>query len=124
MFDFEKLDLYQKSLDMIKLVYEQTKRFPIDEKFGLTNQYRRAANSVALNIGEGYGETIPLSLKYLRISKGSIRECLVCAEIALQQNYIDKVHYNEMRTILTDLSKMSSGYKKYLERKLDVNFTK
>lgn len=48
----------------------------------------------------------------------------MCAEIGLQQNYIDKIHYNEMRTILTDLSKMSSGYKKYLERKLDVNFTK
>ncbi len=62
---------------MIKLVYEQTKRFPIDVKFGLTNQYRRAANFVALNIGEGYGETILLSSKYLRISKGSIRECLV-----------------------------------------------
>lgn len=119
MFDFEKLDLYKKSLEMIKIVYNQTKQFPIDERFGLTNQYRRAANSVALNIGEGYGETIPLSLKYIKTSKGSIRECLVCSEIALQQNYIDQNQYNEIRKILTELSKMASGYKKYLERKLD-----
>jgi four helix bundle protein len=118
MFDFENLDLYKKSLEMIRMVYNQTNNFPIEERFGLTNQYRRAANSVALNIGEGYGESILLSLKYLRISKGSIRECLVCAEIALQQNYINENQYKEMREILTDLSKMSSGYKKYLEKKL------
>jgi four helix bundle protein len=118
MFDFENLDLYKKSLEMIRLVYDQTNEFPNEERFGLTNQYRRSANSVALNIGEGYGESIPLSLRYLRVSKGSIRECLVCAEIALQQNYIDKNQYNEMRAILTDLSKMSSGYKKYLEKKI------
>ncbi|WP_421920015.1 four helix bundle protein [Marinifilum sp.] len=61
-----------------------------------------------------------MSLKYLKTSKGSIRECLVCSEIAFQQNYIDQDQYNEVRKILTDLSKMASGYKKYLERKLNA----
>ena len=71
-FDFENLNLYQKALLFIELVYAQTKKFPKDEMYGLTSQYRRAANSVALNIGEGYGETIPLCIRYFRIAKGSI----------------------------------------------------
>ena len=54
-FDFENLNLYQKSLEFINLVYKQTNAFPKDEIYGLTSQYRRAANSIALNLGEGYG---------------------------------------------------------------------
>ena len=48
-FDFENLNLYQKSLEFINLVYKQTNAFPKDEIYGLTSQYRRAANSIALN---------------------------------------------------------------------------
>lgn len=77
-FDFEDLQLYQKSLIFIDFAYELTSKFPKDEMFGLTSQFRRAANSIALNIGEGFGESIALGLRYLRISRGSIRECVVC----------------------------------------------
>jgi four helix bundle protein len=42
-FDFEKLQVYQKSLDYIDFVYHITKDFPKDELFGLTNNFRRAA---------------------------------------------------------------------------------
>ncbi|MCU4176548.1 four helix bundle protein [Carboxylicivirga sp. N1Y90] len=115
-FDFESLGLYKKAMAFIDLVYEQTKSFPEDEIYGLTGQYRRAANSIALNIGEGYGETIPLALRYLRISKGSIRECVVCNSIALQQNYISSEESYSAREKLLELSKMAVGYKKYLQR--------
>ena len=50
-FDFESLELYKKSLDYIDLVYDITKEFPKDELYGLTSQYRRAVNSISLNIG-------------------------------------------------------------------------
>ncbi|MRT93235.1 four helix bundle protein [Ancylomarina sp. 16SWW S1-10-2] len=117
-FDFENLNLYQKSLEFINLVYKQTNTFPRDEIYGLTSQYRRAANSIALNLGEGYGESVPLNIRYLRISKGSVRECVVCSSIALSQGYISITDNREARELLIDLSKMASGYKKYLEKKL------
>ena len=115
-FDFESLELYKKSMDFIDLVYHQTKSFPKDEIYGLTSQYRRAANSIAFNIGEGYGESIPLALRYLRIGKGSIRECVVCNSIALQQKYITHAENEIAREKLIELSKMAVGYKKYLQR--------
>ena len=113
-FDFESLELYKKSLDYIDLVYKLISQFPKEEQYGLMSQFRNAANSIALNIGEGYGESIPLALRYLRISRGSIRECLVCSTLANRRNYIDKGHYFESRNKLTELSKISAGYKKYL----------
>lgn len=110
-FDFESLELYKKSLDYIDLVYKLISQFPKEEQYGLTSQFRNAANSIALNIGEGYGESIPLALRYLRISRGSIRECLVCSTLANRRNYIDKEHYFKSRNKLTELSKISAGYK-------------
>ena len=56
-FKFEELTVYQKSLDFVDEVYKITKEFPNDERFGLTTQYRRAAQSIALNIAEGAGDT-------------------------------------------------------------------
>jgi len=53
MFKFEKLDVWQKAIDLADLVYSKTKSFPSDERFGLTNQMRRAAVSISSNIAEG-----------------------------------------------------------------------
>ena len=53
MFNFEKLETWQMAINFADLVYELTRRFPNDERFGLTNQMRRAAVSVSSNIAEG-----------------------------------------------------------------------
>jgi four helix bundle protein len=53
MFNFEKLETWQKAIAFADLVYETTRNFPADERFGLTNQMRRAAISVSSNIAEG-----------------------------------------------------------------------
>jgi four helix bundle protein len=117
LFDFESLELYKKSLDYVDFVYDTTFNFPKDELYGLTSQFRRAANSIVLNVGEGYGESIPLALRYLRISRGSIRECLVCSTIAFRRKYVDEENYMKSRSKLVELSKISAGYRKYLNSK-------
>ena len=53
MFNFEKLDVWQEAIQFADLVYELSGDFPADERFGLTNQMRRAAVSVSSNIAEG-----------------------------------------------------------------------
>lgn len=49
MFNFEKLDVWQKAIDFADLVYKHPRNFPADERFGLTNQMRRAAVSIFSN---------------------------------------------------------------------------
>ena len=53
MFNFEKLEVWQKAIDFADLVYNETRAFPAEERFGLTNQLRRAAISISSNVAEG-----------------------------------------------------------------------
>ncbi len=116
-FDFESLELYQKALEYIDFVFELTKKFPKEEMFGLTSQFRRAADSIALNLGEGYGETFGLFFRYMKIAAGSTRECVVCTTLAYRRKYITETEKNKSREKLVELSKMSSGLKKYVRKK-------
>lgn len=52
--DFRSLLPYQKAFENAMLVFEMTKLFPFEEKYGLTSQIRRSSRSVCSNIGEGY----------------------------------------------------------------------
>ena len=52
---FRNLTVWQRSIELTLAVYKLTSTFPDSEKFGLTNQLRRASVSVASNIAEGYG---------------------------------------------------------------------
>ena len=116
-FDFEDLKVYQKALEFVDSIYKITKKFPKEELYSLTSQFIRASNSIALNIGEGYGETIPLFLRYAKIVKGSLRECVVCTTIAFHQSYILEAENNELRFKLAEISKMLSGLINYVKSK-------
>ncbi|MFY9853085.1 MAG: four helix bundle protein [Terracidiphilus sp.] len=54
---FRDLAVWQRSIELTLVVYKLTSSFPESERFGLTNQLRRAAVSVASNISEGYGRS-------------------------------------------------------------------
>ncbi len=53
--DFKKLIVWQKNFDLAKMVFRITKKFPVEEKFGLTSQINRATVSIPSNIAEGSG---------------------------------------------------------------------
>lgn len=53
MFNFEKLTVWRKSIDFADFVYNETRSFPAEGRFGLIGQLRRAAVSISSNIAEG-----------------------------------------------------------------------
>jgi four helix bundle protein len=88
-FRFEELEIFQLALDFAARVYERTKRFPSDERFDLTSQTRRAANSIALNIAEGSGRGTQKDFShFLDIAVGSTFEVVTCFFLAKKHGYI------------------------------------
>ncbi len=115
LFDFEKLKVYQKSLDLIDNIYDVADQFPAKETYNLALQFKRAANSISLNIGEGSGSSRKEFIKFLSISRRSLRECVVCTTLAFRRKYIDEKTQSTLRNQLTEISKMLSGFINYLE---------
>jgi len=73
--NFKDLVVWQKSVDLAVAVYELSRSFPREERFGLTAQIQRAAVSVSSNIAEGSGRaTTKDLLHFLGISRGSLHE--------------------------------------------------
>lgn len=108
-FDFENLLVYQKALDYIDFVYELTSGFPKVESFRLTQNFQGAAQSVAVNIGEGSGGTSAEFKQFIRVARRSVRECVVCSAIARLRSYISQEAETESRRRCSELSKMLSG---------------
>lgn len=71
-YGFEKLIVWSRTLDLVELIYEETARFPGEEKFILTSQIRRSANSIPSNIAEGSGRmTAKERCRFLHIAYSS-----------------------------------------------------
>jgi four helix bundle protein len=99
-FKFEKLVIWKRAMRIGELMNGIADDFPEKEKFNLTSQLRRAADSIALNISEG---SIGQSNKEYRIFIGhtirSLAEVVTCLHKARNRNYISesdfKVYYSE-----------------------------
>src|SRR5437762_12790251 len=73
MFNFEKLDVWQEAIDFADLVYKLTRQFPDEERFGLTNQMRRAVVSISSNIAEGTSRMSQIDFgRFIEIATGSV----------------------------------------------------
>ena len=98
----KKLDVYKISLLLIKEIYLLTSKFPDTEKFGLTNQLRRAAVSVCSNIAEGLSRKSDVEKKrFLEISRSSLVEIDTQIEIALMLKYLDKENIVELESYIS-----------------------
>jgi four helix bundle protein len=113
-FGFEDLQVYKKTIVFIDRVYLITNNFPKSEIYSLTSQFRRAANSIALNIGEGSGGTKKEFIAFIRIAFRSLQECVVCIDIAKMRNYITDDERILLRSMLGEISRMLSGLSKSL----------
>ncbi|MGC1479851.1 MAG: four helix bundle protein [Chthoniobacterales bacterium] len=115
MFNFEKLETWQKAIDFATLIYEITSKFPSDERFGLTSQLRRAAVSVSSNIAEGASRSSKKEYaRFVEIATGSLFEVVSQAHVAKRLEYLDDLAFDAIYDQSDDLSRMLSGLRNYL----------
>ncbi|MEO5909365.1 MAG: four helix bundle protein [Pelobium sp.] len=106
-FKFESLKVWQDAMEVNDKILLLTKNyFPKDERFILTPQIRRAADSIVLNIAEGCtGQTNPVFKTFLGYSLRSGIEVVSCIFLARRRNYINEELFKEIYTDIEVLSK-------------------
>ena len=118
MFRFEKLDVWQKAMELIDRIYSVSAGFPGEERFGLTSQLRRSSISVAANIAEGSGRTSNKDFaRFVEMSYGSLMEAVCECMMAKRQDYLTEEQFKSIYGDAQELSRMLSGLRSYLLRK-------
>ncbi|MFO8053868.1 MAG: four helix bundle protein [Bacteroidales bacterium] len=115
-FRFEDLRLYEKVLTYIEWVNETTRLFPELDNDGLAAKFRNASQAIAIGIAEGSGRTKSQFIYHLKLSKSSIRECVVLTTIAHRFGYIGDEALEDSRGQLIELSKMMGALISSLQR--------
>jgi len=88
---FKELRVWNDSMDLTVKIYEITRELPFNKDFGLCNQIRKAASSIASNIAEGDERgTNRESVHFFNIAKGSTAEVITQLNIAFRIGYIDE----------------------------------
>jgi len=114
-FNFEKLDVWQEAIQLASLVYKITRNFPEHERFGLTNQMRRAAVSISSNIAEGSSRVSRTDFaRFVEIATGSLFEVVSQAKVSLNQQFLSKSEYEEIANAAEKECRMLSGLRRSL----------
>ena len=86
---FTKLTVWEKSMELVEVVYKLTKNFPDNEKFNLVSQINRSAVSIPSNIAEGKGRNSDKEFKqFLYIARGSLFELRTQLELSRRLGFI------------------------------------
>lgn len=119
MFNFEKLEVWHKAIELADLVYSLTRHFPDEERFGLTSQLRRAAVSVTSNIAEGSARMSRHDFaRFLEIAAGSLFELVSQVTIAHRQGLVSAPDQQRIYAAAEEQSRMLSGLRRsILDRK-------
>lgn len=114
--DFKDLTVWQKSVDLVLLVYDIIRKLPVEEKFCLSDQMRRCSVSIPSNIAEGHGRNSNSDFRrFLFIAKGSLSELETQIFIARKLCYINESDFTEMNKEIETISKMIMSLFRYLE---------
>ena len=106
MFDFEKLDVYQKVRSTNVLILKYLDQKSVQDSY-LEDQLKRAALSIMLNLAEGVGRrTKPDKRRFINVARSSLFETVSILQILLDMNMMQKDLYDKLYSEYTSISKM------------------
>lgn len=106
---FEDLVVWQKGHALVLDIYQLTKYFPQDEKFGLSSQLRRSAVSVCANIVEGNKKSKKEFLRYLDIAFASLEETRYYLILSKDLQYCSFDEFQRLSVLSEEIGKMING---------------
>lgn len=117
MHNFKELKIWQKGRSFVKDIYLTVAKFPLEERFALTLQMKRAAISIPSNVAEGAGRgTEKEFARFLDIANGSAFELETQIYLAFDLEFINEEKLNILIDKIEEIEKMIYGFKKSLNR--------
>ncbi len=115
-YKFEKLEVWQLSLEYIDLIYQLAERLPKNEEYNLRSQVIRAATSVALNIAEGStGQSDAKQSRFLGMALRSLIETVACLHLIKRRNYASADGVQEIYAFSEKLSVKLQAFRNALK---------
>jgi four helix bundle protein len=112
---YRDLDIWKKSIQLVKKIYELTDKFPKVEMYGLSNQMRRASVSVPSNVAEGFRRYHNKEYKqFLYVALGSCAELETQATIAREISYLKESEEKDILEFTDHIGRMISNLLKKL----------
>ena len=109
-YSFEKLEVWTDAKLLVKQIYKLTESFPTSEQFGITNQIRRAAVSVASNIAEGTSrKTKKEQARFSQIAYSSLMELLTQIILCFEMEMLSEEDYHAVRSAIETISYKLNG---------------
>ena len=105
---YKELQVYQRGYAAAKSVYRMTEGYPKEERYGITDQMRRASVSIALNVAEGYAkkESQQEFKRFLMMAMGSANEMSVLLDFSRDFGYIDAQTHEKANREYDEISRM------------------
>ena len=114
----KNLDVWKKSMELAKLIYQITSQFPSSEQFGLISQMRRAAVSVPSNLAEGAARSVKKELlQFISVAQGSLSELDTQVELATELGFMEKKRFEDIIYAIKVVSKQLYGLSKAIRSK-------
>ena len=109
--DYRDLVAWKKAMDLAEAIYRQTAEFPLEERYSLTSQLRRAAVSVPSNIAEGQGRRTSDDefVRFLKISLGSLCELETQIELACRLKLMNAKQSAMLRPMCDEVGRIVNG---------------
>ena len=116
--DFTEMPVWQSAFNLTLEIYKVTKEIPSDERFGLISDMRRAVNSIAHNIAEGFGHFEPKDkTRFYKIARGSTFELMSQPMVSHGLNYLNEDHKNTLLQDSKDIINNLNAMIKTLEQR-------
>lgn len=117
-FKFEDLRIWKHAIAFANTIYFASKKFDSEEKWNLTSQIRRAADSISLNIAEGStGQSDNEQARFLGIAQRSCLEVVTCLVLAHSRGYLEQVEFSSLKLEAEQLVKSIQSMRAYLYSK-------
>ncbi len=114
---YRDLLVWQKGIELAKLLYQLTTRFPPDERFGLISQIRRAAVSVPSNIAEGQARnTTGEFIQFISHAEGSAAELDTQLHLATELGFTSTNDAAPAFALIDEIRRMLNGLRRRLQR--------